>query len=48
MLTLWGFTKNNIYEEFPKKGALGKFAGGLVKNTEGVFEGGLMPRCALT
>ena len=50
MLILWGFTKkNNIYEELPKRGGgLGQFAGGLVKNKEGVFEGGLIPRCALT
>ena len=31
-----------------RAGELGKFAGGLVKNREGVFEGGLIPRCALT
>ena len=49
MLILWGFTnKNNIYGELPKKGGLGKFAEGLVKNREGVFEAGLIPLCALT
>ena len=31
-----GVTKNNIYEELPKKG-------GLAKNRKGVFEGGLIP-----
>ena len=44
MLILWGFTnfwgrwvtKNNIYEELPKKG-------GLAKNRKGVFEEGLIP-----
>ena len=45
---LWGFTKNNIYGELPEKRGLGQFAGGLVKISEGVFEEGLIPRCALT
>ena len=36
-----GVTKNNIYEELPK-------SGGFAKNREeGVFEGGLIPRCTL-
>ena len=54
MLILWGFTKkNNIYEELPKNGgggggSLRNFVGDLVKNREGVFEGALIPRCALT
>ena len=35
-----GVTKNNIYEELPKKGSL-------AKNRKGVFEGALIPRCTL-
>ena len=34
------FHKRNIYGELPKKEGLGQFAGGLVKNRVGVFEGG--------
>ena len=41
MLILWEFTKkNSIYGELPNKGGLGQFAGGSVKNREGVFERG--------
>ena len=46
---LWerGSQKNNIYGELPKKGAW-TICMGLGKNREdGVFEGGLIPRCTL-
>ena len=51
MLILWGLTKKQyICGEWPKKGGLGQFSGGLVKNREDVFEAGsvLITRCALT
>ena len=40
--------KKTIYKGKCLKRGLGQFAGGLAKNREqGVFEGGLIPRCAL-
>ena len=43
-----GGHKKIIYMGNCLKRGLGQFAGGLVKNREGVFEGGLIPQCALT
>ena len=56
MLMLWGFTnfqggggvtKKQYIWGIAQKGGLEQFAGGLAKNREDVFEGGLIPRCAL-
>ena len=49
-VNIMGVHKKSIYMGncLKRGGGLGKFVGGLVKNGEGVFEGRLIPRCALT
>ena len=48
---IMGDHKKTVYMGNCLKGegeGLGQFAGCLVKNREGVFQGGLIPQCALT
>ena len=42
-----GVTKKQYIWGIAQKGGLGQFAGGFAKNREDVFQGGLIPRCAL-